>query len=54
LFIVLMTTMTVTSMTTTMVKMTVVVEAAKAVGAEISVAIAPGPRAQRPRKSSTA
>ena len=38
---VVMTTMTVTSMTTTMVKMTVVVEALKAVEGEISVGTGP-------------
>ena len=41
---VVMTTMTVTSMTTpTTVRVTVVLEAVKAVGVEISVGIAPGP-----------
>ena len=53
--VVVMTTMTATSMTPPpmMVKMTVVFEAVKAVGVEISVGIAPG-GAQKLRKSSTA
>ena len=54
--VVVMTTMTVTSMTTTptMVKMTVVVEAVKAVGVEISRRHRAWVGAQKPRKSSTA